>query len=439
MPYTLDRAISGVLVFAKTKPASRSLAAQFERGVPTTHAAVLERGGSRRLVERSSDAAAPHWRKVLARELVGDAVPAHRVMLHLCRIEIAHPTSGERLELSADVPSALRRAKDQRFELPDDAASLSERMRVAEALRHHLDATAYRVVNSGGDELPGVELDRYGEFAVVGLRSERAVAVREAVLDAACELGFRGVYLKIRQKHASVLVDTRNTDFAPRDPVRGEAAPSPLLLTENGVPLLADLGDGLSTGVFLDQRAARKWLRDQPCRSVLNLFAYHGAFTVAAIAGGATQTVTLDASGVALERARENIAHLGVEPSAHELVKADAQRWLHGAAKRGRRFDVVVLDPPSYSTTKRSTFRADRDYPELAAAALRCVAPGGAMLACTNHRGVSPRKLQRMLERAAELADTDVSRMKPLPTPIDFPPEPGEAPHLKRYIVEVEG
>jgi 23S rRNA (cytosine1962-C5)-methyltransferase len=440
LPQTMDRSVSGVLILAKTKAASRNLAGQFEQGVAQSHDAIVEQRGVRRHVTKTSSKPSQPVRRDLAHELVGAAVPAHRVMLHLREVALAHPSTAEPLLLSSPMPPAMHRALAGNATLPTTGDAIEERLRVAADLRYDIavgSTDAFRVANSGGDELPGVEVDRYADFAVVSLRSEEALAIQDAILDAVHGLGFAGVYLKVRQKHASVLVDTRGDAIAPGDPVRGHAAPTPLSICENDLSLLASLGDGLSTGVFLDQREGRRWLRDRGAKSVLNLFAYHGAFTIAAVAGGAMESVTVDVSGAALAGARANLAHIEAEPSDHTLVKADALRWLEGAAKRGRQFDVVVLDPPSFSTTKRSTFRADRHYGKLAALALRCVAPGGALLACTNHRGIVPHKFARELERAADEIGARTLRMTSLIDPIDFPPEPGQPNHLKRFVVEL--
>src|SRR5690606_10502368 len=134
------------------------------------------------------------------------------------------------------------------------------------------------------------------------------------------------------------------------------------------------------------------------------------------------------------ERAAENLAHAGASPALHRLVKADVFAYLREAEER---FEVVILDPPSFSTTKRSRFRAARDYAPLAALALNRVAPGARLLACTNHRGIVPEKLRRQLEHAARLAGREVLRMTELPCPTDFPPPPGQPCHLKRVRVEV--
>ncbi len=451
---TMDAELSGVLLFAKQKHASRALAAQLEQGVPKTHLAVVterrrpagwelrvvERGLERSLIALSSREPSQPLRRLLRDVLVGEAVPAHRLMLHLAEVQLSHPITGEPLLLRAPIPPAFRHALTAQGELPADERELASRLRAAADRRWAVatpDTDTFRLANSGGDDLFGVEVDRYRDHAVVALRSEEAIERRDAVLDAVHGLGFAGVYVKLRRPHASVLVDTRTDEVAPREPARGRAAPDPLTVREHGLVLRASLGDGLSTGVFLDQRQGRRWVRERGAATVLNLFAYHGAFTVAAVAGGATHTVSVDASQVALDATRQNLALLEQDPAHHELVKADAFGWLRGAAKRGRRFALVVLDPPSFSTTKRSTFRANRDYRALAALALRCVAPGGALLACTNHRGIVRDKLMSELLGAAQDVEVSVRGLTPLADPVDFPPEPGDPCHLKRVVLEV--
>jgi 23S rRNA (cytosine1962-C5)-methyltransferase len=281
-----------------------------------------------------------------------------------------------------------------------------------------------------------VEVDVYGNYAVVSLASDEALGMRDAIYDAVHSLGFAGVYAKLRPRKASTLVDTRRDDVAPAAPVRGSAASDPLWVRELGVEYAVRLGDGLSTGIFLDQRAGRRWVRDvSRSRRVLNLFAYHGAFTVAALVGGASHTVTVDASGAALERARENLARHGADgAAAHRLVKADAAAWLASAHER---FDVVVLDPPSYSTTKHGTFRAERDYRRLAALAIARVAKGGALLASTNLRRMSEAAFRSLLEGAARDARRDARAVRMMPNPLDHPPPPGEPWHLKNVRIEL--
>ncbi|MEJ7729100.1 MAG: class I SAM-dependent methyltransferase, partial [Polyangiaceae bacterium] len=266
-----------------------------------------------------------------------------------------------------------------------------------------------------------------------------AMAARESIVDAAAALGAAGVYLKLRPKHASRIVDPRREEFAPRAPVRGEAAPEDMVARELGLAYRVRLGDGLSTGIFLDQRENRRRVRAAASGArVLNLFAYTGAFTAAAVAGGASATTTVDVSRGALDGARANLDAIGADPALHELVEADALVWLERAAKADARWELVLLDPPSFATTKRTRFSAESDYRDVAASAMRVCAAGGALLACTNHRGIARARLRRHLHEAARLAGRTVTQMKDLPDPSDYPPEPGHECHLKSILVTLQ-
>ena len=331
--------------------------------------------------------------------------------------------------LNGDEPSAYR---------PD---GLADAVRAAAHLRFGLacdpSTTAYRLVHGAADLVPGVTVDRYEDHLVVALTGE-AVQHREQILDGLDQFGPAGIYLKLPSKQASRIVDPRRDELAPSAAVRGAPAPASLTIRERGLEFEVRLGDGLSTGIFLDQRDNRNRLRRMASGvRVLNLFAYTGAFTVAAIAGGARSTVTVDASRRALARAKHAIASTGADELDHRLECADALSWLRQCAKRGEQFDVAVLDPPSFATTKRTRFRATHDYRAVAAATLRCLAPGGRLLACTNHRGMSTTELRRVVVAAADDAERGLGKLEAFPPPIDFPTDPERGPHLKTLLAEV--
>src|SRR5579859_4882860 len=129
----------------------------------------------------------------------------------------------------------------------------------------------------------------------------------------------------------------------------------------------------------------------------------------------------------------------GARASEHAFVAEDAFTWLARAARRGERFDLVVLDPPSYSSTRRGRFVADSDYGSLAAAALAVLAPGGRLLACTNHRGIAQVRFRRFLFAAGRTAGRDIVQVKDLAEPSDFPPDPTTGPHMKSALVTLGG
>lgn len=302
--------------------------------------------------------------------------------------------------------------------------------------------TAFRLIHEAGDAMPGLAVDVYGDHLVAHLYLDEDAtfedpARRDRVLDHLASIGADGVYLKVRPKQANTLVDTRREDLAPKLPVRGIPAADDLVVLEEGVPYGVRLGDGLSTGLFLDQRTNRVRVREAASgKRVLNLFAYTCAFSVAAAVGRAASTVSVDAAGVALERGRENLNRVGAtDDKQHVLVAADAFAWLAQAAKLKQRFDLVLLDPPSYSSTKTGRFVGRSDYADLAALAMAVIAPGGVLLACSNHRQVQAARFRRFLHDAARQAGRTIVQAKDVPTPRDFPTPLGGESHLKSVWV----
>jgi 23S rRNA (cytosine1962-C5)-methyltransferase len=198
---------------------------------------------------------------------------------------------------------------------------------------------------------------------------------------------------------------------------------------------LVRLGDGLSTGIFLDQRENRRRVRELAAgKSVLNLFAYTCPFTVAAAAGGAVRTVSVDASRGALDRGARSLGNAGLGGDHHQFVDEDCFAYLERARRRGERFDLVLLDPPSYSSVGAQRFSTSSDYPKLAAAAMSVVAPGGALLACSNHRQTVQAKLRRWMHESARAAGRHLVKLKDLPDPSDFPAPWGREAHLSSVL-----
>jgi 23S rRNA (cytosine1962-C5)-methyltransferase len=469
----LDRLASGLVVYGRSRRANRALARDLARGLPRRYLVgledlgrlgqqgpdrelrhrIVERQGRRLLVEIETSDRRHGIRAELAElgaPIAGDGAhggpPAPRLMLHLGELALNHPATGEPMPLRCTPPPVFARwlhAAHARQDQLDDVDALEQTLRSSAELRFALatepHTTAFRLCNGEGDGVAGVTVDRYGDFLVASLVGP-AAAARDRVLDALARLGPRGIYLKLPPRTARCLTEAGRDDVAPPLPVRGEAAPDALEVREHGLGFEVRLGDGLSTGLFLDQRANRERVRATASgRRVLNLFAYTGSFSVAAVAGGAAATTTVDVSRKALDWAARNLALLGRPSEGHRLVRADARDWLTRCARRGERFDLVVLDPPSFATTKRSRFAAAEDYAELAGACLRCLEPAGRLLACTNHRGMARARLARELRQVATSLGCRLRRLEHLPPPTDFPPPPGEECHLKAILIELEG
>ena len=204
---------------------------------------------------------------------------------------------------------------------------------------------------------------------------------------------------------------------------------------EHGLPFAVRLGDGLRTGLFLDQRDNRQRVKALASgKRVLNLFAYTGGFSVAALAGGAAEAVCVDASANALAWAQRNSARIG-KGDRHRIWHTDVFDALQRMAKRGERFDLIILDPPSYATTRARRFVALRDYQGLAEACIALLAPAGQLLACINPHGASRRGLRRDLQQAALHAERGVAKLKDLPGQLDFPAASGQEPHNKSVLL----
>jgi 23S rRNA (cytosine1962-C5)-methyltransferase len=383
---------------------------------------------------------------------------APRLMLHAAGLELDHPRTGKRLVIRDEAPPDMAdwvARGDRGASIYDDREALARSLALAverrwglgrSALRDPEDqrTTAFRLVNEEGDALPGLAVDVYGEHLVaqlyVGGVWEDAARQGRA-LDALHALGFVGVYLKLRPKQANVLVDTRRDDLAPALPVRGEPTATPEIeVREEGIPYRVRLGDGLSTGIFLDQRPNRRLVRELARGAhVLNLFSYTCGFSVAAALGGATRTVSVDASVLALERGRSNFEAAGVAlgsgPSAaHSFVAEDAFAWLARAATKKERFDLVIVDPPSYSSTKKRRFVAESDYDDLVALAAKVLAPHGKLVASCNHRGLARAKLRRFVATGMKTEHPELAQLKDLPDAPDFPPPLGREPHMKSVL-----
>jgi 23S rRNA (cytosine1962-C5)-methyltransferase len=316
------------------------------------------------------------------------------------------------------------------------------------------DTTCYRLVHGEGDGLSGFTVDVYGEWLVASVYEEgpqpRALTAKgdesqpagelealtsgnmEAFLDALAALPFRGVYVKNRPRQANQLAAEERTLRCPSGAVRGESAPEAFVVHESAMPFEVRLGDGLSTGLFLDQRDNRKRLRAAaPDKRVLNLFAYTCAFGVAAALGGARSTTNLDVAKPVLERGKRNYALAGLALAGHTFLARDALEALPRMARRGESFDLVVLDPPSYASTKGRRFSVERDYAELVALAASVLAPGGELLACTNHQRLAVGDLVRAVRKGALQAGRAVRDLSEWAPPADHPPASGRSPHLK--------
>ncbi len=282
-----------------------------------------------------------------------------------------------------------------------ETSALIEQMKKAREHRRRLfrggATTVYRLLNGPGDGLPGVVLDRYGDFGVARPAAKGLGASKLGIFRAAMEIfGLEGIYEK-GPPEKGFHPDGREKDR----PVLGKAAPEALPVMEGTMRLEARLNEGPRTGVYPDQRENRKLLAPlvQGCR-VLNTFSYTGALSVSAALSGATETVSVDLSKRALEWSKRNFALNGIPLDGHLHVKADVFDYLNLARRKGFLFDLAILDPVTFSTSKQGTFRAVKDWPRLIAGAMRVLKKAGWLALSCNTKQLGEGKLRKFVEQA---------------------------------------
>jgi 23S rRNA (cytosine1962-C5)-methyltransferase len=248
-----------------------------------------------------------------------------------------------------------------------------------------------------------LSLDRYGDAAVLYLYErpyEKPADEERAWLDLMAEAASAA----LGDEQGSVAVKTRRRlgvdkqyGKADDDDSGPYARPGPasglgeLVVKENGLSFIVNTRDYIDTGLFMDHRPARQMIRGwSEGKRVLNLFCYTGSFSVYALAGGASQAVGVDLSSTYLAWAERNIAVNALDAGRYRGVRSDASAFLSGARARGERFDLIILDPPTFSNSKRMEGYLDtaRHWPKLVSECLEALEPGGTILFSTNARGL---------------------------------------------------
>lgn len=307
-----------------------------------------------------------------------------------------------------------------------DKVWLTKRLRAAIDLRQaHADmgdTDAYRLVNGEGDYLPGLVADRYGEYLLLQLYSSGWQKHQDLVARTLDELLHPvGIYTKPRPQKTRELEAMGNTKKYGRL-ITGKPAPHPLHVRENGLNFLVDLEHGLNTGLFLDQRRNRRDLMSRAeGKRFLNLFAHTASFSVAAAAAGAREVTSVDTSSSYTEWGKANFGTNRLNPKRHNFIVGDCLAIMGELTSQGKSYDIILMDPPSFSTTSSSRFTTRGGTAELAAAALLLLQEGGLFIASSNHQKVEVADYLKELRRGALLAGSGLQVISLSGQPEDFP------------------
>lgn len=287
----------------------------------------------------------------------------------------ADPTSPIRARILDLVPDAAI-----------DAGWIRGRAEAAAARRARdpllVGCTGQRLVHGEADGCPGLVIDHYADTAVIVFDGPAAAAFwRPRLPDVLAGLERGGA----RIAHAWLRGERR--DRTAGEAVRGEP-PAEIVISEDEARFAVDVRAGQKTGFFLDQRDNRRLIRRHAAgQTVLNVFSYTGGFSLHAALGGAARVTSVDLAAPAIAGIERNLALTGLPSSGHEGVAQDAFDFFARAAQRGRRWDLVIVDPPSFAPSEKARPAALSAYRKLAVAALQVIEPTGrfALASCSSH------------------------------------------------------
>ena len=301
-----------------------------------------------------------------------------------------------------------------------DAAFFARKIQQAISSRHDFyaseDTTAFRIFNSEGDGIGGLIIDYYDGYYVMSWYSEGIYRFKEYVIEALKSApNFKGLYQKKRFNVKGQYIE--EDDF-----VAGDKGEFPLIVKENGIRFAVYLNDGAMVGVFLDQRDVRKTIRDKYAKgkTVLNMFSYTGAFSVAAALGGAAKTTSVDLANRSLAKTIEQFSVNGIDHEAQDIIVEDVFKYFKYAVKKNMTFDLVVLDPPSFAKSKKHTFSAAKDYKDLLKEAIALTKPNGVIVASTNASNFDMKKFHSFIEKAFNEKGERYKMMEQFALPADF-------------------
>lgn len=253
--------------------------------------------------------------------------------------------------------------------------------------------TAFRLFNQEGDGFGGLTVDLYGDYAVFSWYNSYVYQIRKAISEA-----FRQVFPEVLGTYEKIRFKGLDYESAH---IYGQDAPDFFTVLENGVLYQVFMNDGLMTGIFLDQHEVRGSLVDGLAmgKSLLNMFSYTAAFSVAAAMGGASQTTSVDLAKRSRELSQAHFQANGISTDDHRFIVMDVFEYFKYAKRKDLTYDVIVLDPPSFARNKKQTFSVAKDYHKLISQSLEILNPGGIIIASTNAANVSRQKFTEQIDK----------------------------------------
>ena len=272
--------------------------------------------------------------------------------------------------------------------------------------------TAFRLFNQEGDGFGGLTVDLYGDYAAFSWYNSYVYQIRKVISEA-----FRQVFPEVLGTYEKIRFKGLDYESAH---VYGQEAPDFFTVLENGVLYQVFMNDGLMTGIFLDQHEVRGSLVDGLAmgKSLLNMFSYTAAFSVAAAMGGASQTTSVDLAKRSRELSQAHFQANGISKDDHRFIVMDVFEYFKYAKRKDLTYDVIVLDPPSFARNKKQTFSVAKDYHKLISQSLEILNPEGIIIASTNAANVSRQKFTEQIDKG--FAGRSYQILNKYGLPVDF-------------------
>lgn len=308
------------------------------------------------------------------------------------------------------------RKEDEKVDLEFFKKKLIVALNKRTSLFNDDSTTAFRVFNGEGDGIGGLIIEYFDGYYVINWYSKGIYKFRDEVINSLKTIvDFKGIYQKKRFSEDGKYIE--QDDF-----IMGERAEDPIIVKENDVNFAVYLNDGAMVGVFLDQREVRKNIRDyySKGKTVLNTFSYTGAFSVFAAIGGAKKTTSVDLANRSLAKTIEQFSINGIDYEAQEIVVEDVFKYFKYAVKKELKFDLVILDPPSFAKSKDFRFSADKDYKDLLKQAITVTEDRGVIVASTNCSSFNMDKFKEFIEDAFKESKGKYKILEEYTLPFDF-------------------
>ena len=289
-------------------------------------------------------------------------------------------------------------------------------IKLREPLYNSTETTSFRVFNGEGDGIGGLTIDYFAGYYLITWYSKGIFHFRDYIINSLRgSVDFKAIYQKKR-------FDEKGQYIEEDDFVAGERGQFPILVKENGVNFAVYLNESAMVGVFLDQRDVRNTIRNKYAKgkTVLNTFSYTGAFSVFAALGGAAATTSVDLANRSRSKTIEQFRVNGIDSETQTIVVEDVFNYFKYAAKKQLKFDMVILDPPSFARSKKFVFSAEKDYKNLLKEAIAITEENGIIVASTNCSSFGMDRFKSFIDTAFKESGGRYKLLEEFSLPADF-------------------